>query len=199
MERRIKSVTLLELLIAMVLLLVIVLGLSSINLFSQFHVITADRWSRLQNETSLVLDHMQKNVMRASGFINNRGIVAWNPAGGRGFRVRIDVNNTPANYNDDTWVGYRQNAGATQIRFCNNINPATWQCIAGGWETLANHILPPVPPPGGFTYAILGAPNTAVGVNVTIIARWNPGRLRDLDNPELTKRAEMRSHSASSH
>lgn len=68
MERKkgaisIKSVTLLELLIAIVLLSVIVLGLTSIDIFSRHHVVDADRRAKLQNEIYFLMEHMTRNVV----------------------------------------------------------------------------------------------------------------------------------------
>lgn len=68
MERKkgaisIKSVTLLELLIAIVLLSVIVLGLTSIDIFSRHHVVDADRRAKLQNKIYYVLEHMTRNIV----------------------------------------------------------------------------------------------------------------------------------------
>jgi hypothetical protein len=66
-----KSVTLIELLIAISILGLLVISLSSIDLFSRFHVITSDRRAKSQNEASYAVDHMTKNIARAVGDINN--------------------------------------------------------------------------------------------------------------------------------
>lgn len=196
-----KAVTLLELLIAITLLFVIVLGLGSVNLFSHFHMITADRASVTQNEVSFVLSHMQVRVAQASGMFNNQAIRAWDPPGGRGFMVRIDAASTPRDYTDDIWVGYRQNAGSTTLTFCNQITigPWPWPCPAANQEVLSTRILTPAN--NGFNYIILGGIDTAVGIDVTLTGRWNAaaGNAIDLRNPTVIETTELRSHSASSH
>jgi prepilin-type N-terminal cleavage/methylation domain-containing protein len=62
-----KAVTLLELLIAIVLLSVVTIGISSIDIFSRSHVLSSQRRTTLQNEASFVLGHMTKEITRAIG------------------------------------------------------------------------------------------------------------------------------------
>jgi len=57
-----RAVTLMELIIAIILMSLIILSLTSIYLFSRFHVFTSDRLTKAQNEASLVLEHMTKNI-----------------------------------------------------------------------------------------------------------------------------------------
>lgn len=191
-----KAVTLLELIISIVLLSVIILGLGSVNLFSHFHMIAADRASVVQNEVSFVLSHMQVRVAQASGMFNNQAVRAWDPPAGRGIMMRIDAAGTPRDYNDDTWVGYQQNAGTNTITFCNRIivGPWPWACPAGNREVLTTRILTPAL--GGFNYVLLPG---GEGVNITLTGRWDAaaGNAVDLRNPIVIERTELRSHSAS--
>jgi hypothetical protein len=62
-----KSLTLLELIIATLLTVILVLGVSSVNLFTQFHVVTADKRAQLQNEVAYILEHMTKQLARTIG------------------------------------------------------------------------------------------------------------------------------------
>jgi len=94
MSRRTRGITLLELLVSLVLLSIITIGLSSIDLFGRFHVISSDRRAQVQNALSYVLEEMSKDVIRAKGDFGNPGIV---PAG-TGFSVRIDNNTPPVIY-----------------------------------------------------------------------------------------------------
>ncbi len=57
-----KSVTLIETLIVLVLLGLVILGFSSIDIFSRHQVTSADRHARLQSDSFYVLEHMTKNV-----------------------------------------------------------------------------------------------------------------------------------------
>jgi len=64
-----RSVTLIELLIAIVLLSIITIGFSSIDLFSRYHVLSSERRAKLQNDVSYALEHISKNIGRAIGNI----------------------------------------------------------------------------------------------------------------------------------
>lgn len=62
-----KSVTLIELLVAVSILGLLVIGLSNIDTFSHFQVISSDRRAKLQHDAAYVLEHMSKNVARGIG------------------------------------------------------------------------------------------------------------------------------------
>ncbi|MCM8783048.1 MAG: hypothetical protein NC909_01435 [Candidatus Omnitrophica bacterium] len=71
-----KAVTLLELVIAISLLGVIILGMASLELFSRYYLSNADRLSIVQNELSFALDYIYKLIGTgvfggAIGDINN--------------------------------------------------------------------------------------------------------------------------------
>jgi len=82
-----KSVTLVELIIAIVLLSVMVIGFSSIETFSRYHVLSADRRVKLQNNVSYALDHMTKHIAQAIGNFYDPAVVAY--ADNKGIRARI--------------------------------------------------------------------------------------------------------------
>ena len=62
MKTKYKSLTLIELLVSLVLFTVVVMGLSVFDIFGHFHSITSDRRAGVQNELSLVLEHITKTV-----------------------------------------------------------------------------------------------------------------------------------------
>lgn len=68
MLRKITSaVTLLELLIALVLIFLVILAFSTLDLFSRGQLINTDRRVKLQNGITLAMDHMVKQMMRTVG------------------------------------------------------------------------------------------------------------------------------------
>lgn len=100
----IKSVTLLELIIAIALLSVIVLGLTSIDFFSRHHVVDADRRAKLQNQLYFVLEHMNRTITgttNVGGAIGNEylntdtapypSVVDINHATGNTERTRLKI------------------------------------------------------------------------------------------------------------
>lgn len=168
-----KSVTLLELITSITLLGIVVLLLASLDAYSHYHVINADRRARIQNELTYALEDMSKTIIRATGDINNQGI---RPVGAR-FRVRVDNNTppTPYNYNDDTWVtyawsGYRITKNGASLNFQDVIIS------------------------GGFTYRIL---DNGLGIQITLIGRYQPSRALSADNPQIQMMTRVYSHSAS--
>ena len=62
-----RAVTLIELLIAIALLSMVVIGFSSIDMFSRYHVLTSTRRAKVQNEVSLLIESVTKKVSRAIG------------------------------------------------------------------------------------------------------------------------------------
>ncbi|MBN2830857.1 MAG: prepilin-type N-terminal cleavage/methylation domain-containing protein [Candidatus Omnitrophica bacterium] len=109
-----KSVTLIELIIAIVLVAVIILGISSINIFSNYHIISSDRRAKVQNEVSLCLEHITKEASRAIG---NEAVFIGNTV------VDIVTNTSLAVFIDADLDGKRDTAKDYWIKytFANNI------------------------------------------------------------------------------
>jgi len=110
-----KSLTLLELLIAITLIGVVALGFFSIDLFSRHQVISSERLIIVQSDVSYILDHMQKEISKAVGNERIDGVdnvididdhVGWEMAG---IKIYIDANGNgrrdPLGY--DRWINYR--------------------------------------------------------------------------------------------
>lgn len=87
-----KSVTLIELLIAITLMGLVVLAFSSIDLFSRYHVITSDRRAKLQNEVSYILEHMTKEISKAIGDVNQPPVDISSSGNYTTLKVNIDYN-----------------------------------------------------------------------------------------------------------
>jgi len=66
-SRHLRSTSLLELLIAIILVSLVAVGFTSIDLFSRHHVLSSDRLAKLQNELSYILEHMNKEISGAIG------------------------------------------------------------------------------------------------------------------------------------
>jgi hypothetical protein len=135
MNRFMRALTILELIISIVLLSVIVLGLATIDTFSAFHVRSSEQRAKLQLEASTALEHMTKQISVAIGneIINgsdtvvSSGNILFTP----GIRAYIDANGNGQqevfvpgfdHTGVDHWVAYRftGSAGANpfQIRYC---------------------------------------------------------------------------------
>ena len=182
MSQRIRGVTLSELLIAIVLMSLVILGFSSIDLFSRHHVIISDRRIKVQNEASFCLEHMAKNVLQGVGNIIQQPLERITN-GANGFRVRVDLNTppTPAILTDDTWISYT---------LSNN----TLSCSLNN-ETLSTLIVSgvvfgqmPSNPDSGF-YINLTDNNTLIEIG--LVARHQPNTLPSVDNPQITMKTRL--------
>ncbi len=89
-KKRPSAVTLLELLIAIILISVVVLGMSSFEFFGRFHALDSGKRARLQNEVSFTLEHMTKNIAQAVGFADNNPILITNVSGDPIIYINID-------------------------------------------------------------------------------------------------------------
>ena len=114
-----KSLTLVELILSMVLLSTIIFAATAIDLAARGFFRSSDERSRVQNEASLVLEHIQQNASRAHGWNQNPGF----NINANQLRVRLD-GGSPETFGDalDSWVQY-QRAGNQLI--LTGAGPAT--------------------------------------------------------------------------
>jgi type II secretory pathway component PulJ len=182
-----KSVTLVELLIAISLLSLIVIGFSSIDVFSRYQVITSSRRSTLQNEVSYALDHMSKHISQAAG---NRKIDEQKPiytesiGGQNAIEAHIDSNR---NGQADKWIVYRLvSANATpseehRILYCSDWDIPSLRCSVNE-EVICRRVQ---------TFNIDDSAQQDY-VRVRVTARWQVEQAASIDNPEVTMRANIR-------
>jgi type II secretory pathway pseudopilin PulG len=209
MPRRNRAVTLIELIVAIGLISVIVLGLASMELFSRYHVISADRRAQLQNEASIALEHMYKHISNAIGSVADPPCQPY--ADNRGIRVRVDSNQNGQldPVPTDHYVGYRHEG--SEIWFFPIDDDGTHSLAH---EVIANHIVitnnPATPEscsdpsnpaqctnPWGLKIEIPEINQ----FDITVRARWdpNPAVAVSSDNPEVILSTTILAHSVSTH
>jgi len=115
-----KSITLFELIIALVLFSLIVIGIGSISVFGRFHVLTSDRRAKVQNEISYCFDHISKFGSRAIG---NEAVFGANSAvrivAGTSVAFFIDANKDGLrNTVNDYWIRY--SFASNSLTYCGN-------------------------------------------------------------------------------
>ena len=210
--------TLIELLIAIILLSVISLGFTSMSLFTNFQTITSDRRAKLQNTASLILEHMSKNIAHAIGneMINGKDMVVNTaPIGAdEAVRVFIDVpdatNPTPFTPNgtrdaSDHWIAYRRDVSLLQ--FCPECTDSTCVTCTPAWGTtdvnnLSNNINVTTFTVTKPTKEVLNATDLRLSDNyieVLIACRWDPDptKAAAIDNPEINMRNRIKMPSVS--
>ena len=195
------AITLVELLIAISLVGVLAIGISSVDTYTHFHLMSSDRRAQIQNEASYVLEHMVKNINSAIGNANDWAVKAYND--NKGIRIRIDDN--PANGmvdGTDHWIAYRHEdigspATDSEIRYYPDAGNV--EVPAGSYESIARKIAIST---GGF-YGLEFQGNFDVNnwlndsiIEVKITACWDPAEARFLcgtiDNPEVTMRNRIK-------
>ena len=178
-----KSVTLIELIIAVSLVAVIILGINSISIFSHYQVVSSDRRAKLQNEVSYSLDHMTKHISMAIGDISNDPI-AWydNANHNLGLRVRTDSDKDGIADTGDTWIGYRH--VGNQIVYCPNDNGSV-PC-PNSEVISSDHILTLA-----LTRNPIINPDEFNNLGITVGARWDPSKAVSQDNPEVSMQATV--------
>jgi len=189
-----RAVTLMELMIAVVLIILIVIGISSIELFSRSELLSSERRATLQNEVSLVLAHMGKELSRAIGHFGDHAIMVYDePPTGFSIGIREDTNRNGQidPYPTDSWVGYRFTG--FEIRFYPDAGSSN-QRPTGSFQVLANHVVPRdnSQPPDSWGLVIGSNPNinptidpNSNFVEVRIRCRWNPAQPVSGNNPQV--------------
>ncbi|MDP2941213.1 MAG: hypothetical protein Q8N85_03040 [Candidatus Omnitrophota bacterium] len=208
-----QSLTLIELLIAVILLSVIVLAFSNIQIFGHFQVLTGDRRAKVQNEAARVIAHMSKEISRAIGneALNNVKVIdtqdITNDGETKRIKIYVDGNsNGKSEYPaDDTdyWIAYRfydsgnpknknqvQFCGKCKQKNCNTCDPPNWK-----WEVLSSNIT-------DFTCEA-SSPLTENFINAQVAACWDPRETSypcgDRENPSVTLQSRIQMPSVSTH
>lgn len=180
-----KALTLIELLIAISLLSVIVLGFSSIDSFARYQVMSSDRRAKLQNELSFALEHMSKNIMRGIGDVSSPPLESIT----NGFRVNVDRNNppTPGNLGDDTWIRYTLSGNTLRCSLDNEI--LSTHIVSG----VVTGIMPSNPANGFY----INLTDNSIVIEIGLVARWQPAVASSIDNPQITMRSQIQTRSSS--
>lgn len=157
-----KAITLMELIVAISLLGVIILGVASFDLGSRQMFKSSERKTQVMNEAALILDRIAKDAITGIGDVGN-------PA--------IAVNATTLDIRQDNGDGVR-NAGDTIVSyvFSSGAYTLTRAIGAAPAETISNKVV-------SFTTSLPGG-NTAI---IALTLRKNPADPENaFDNPQAT-------------
>ncbi|MFH1190905.1 MAG: hypothetical protein V1670_01740 [Candidatus Omnitrophota bacterium] len=201
----VKSVTLVELLVSIMITGLLILGFYGFELFSNTQVIDAERRTKVQNDLAYCLEHMTKYIQQANGDIDDAWIRYFPASDPTGFEVRVDFNGTPLDLTDDPWVRY-QLQGAGDILQVSCVGGAG--CPASFAEDLADKVLggfqedsllpEPLPAnPSGFYVQIDAQGNS---VNIGLVGRYDKTRPTNTSfvNPQVEVKTRIICNSASS-
>ncbi len=171
-----KGLTLVELLIAICIFSLVVLGFSSIETFSRYHVLSSDRRIKLQNDASYVLEHMAKYIGEAIGDANNAAVSIEDS--NRRIEVYADLASDGSSPGDgqrgtegDRWLAYQFSGSPDyEVRYYSDYvgSPASYEVLSRKTSAFSCSL-------------------TDNYVLVEITTCWNPaGTCASLDNPALS-------------
>jgi len=175
-----KSITLLELIIGISLLIVIILGVTAFDVASRYFLKSSERKSQIINELNFILEHLSKNINQAVGDISNPGIVKVEQDNRVLLHLRQDAN-TPEDYTDDLWVTY---AYYTTSSGANSYTLAFWpprqnrnSLPLNSREILSSRVV-------SFDFSVSGS---RVSVN-NFVLRYTPGNAQVdyANNPQIS-------------
>ena len=129
---QVKSVTLFEVIIALVAFSAIVLYFTAIENISRSDLMTADRRTKVQNEAAYLMEHITKNITGTSsrgGAIGNTSIDAQVPVtqtpSPNTLIVWVDYNNDGQKTASDRRIAYSYDATNYQILYTDNYGTTT--------------------------------------------------------------------------
>lgn len=200
---RIKSVTLIELLISLVVVSIIVLSFYSLEEYAHKQVIYSQRRSKVQNELTFALEHMGKYVQQGSGDVSRPAIQIFPPGNPDGFLVWVDFNGTPSDLSDDGRIRYRLQNNELKVSCTNSSCPGSFD------ETLSTRIANGVVD-GVFPDPMLDNPAAGLYVNlidagtieIGLVGRYYPNvpttsATRLSTNPQVGMKARLICNSCS--
>lgn len=177
--------TLTELLIAMVLMGIVMLGIVSVDFAVRGMQKNISRDTVVTMRTSATMLDMAKNAAAMTGDQNNLG---WNDSVADRYCFREDINsssvpnNTPHDYSDDRWICYQQSG--TNILKCSGATGAPPSNCGIGSFILGTAIA------AGLNIQFIRDNNETVQnsfVAISITNRFNPAQpASSPDNPEVT-------------
>ena len=220
--KNIKSLSLIELMISIMVVGIMFLSFFSLETFSYKQVLSADRRTKVQNSLAYCLEHMSKYVQLANGnfnnFPNNLPIKLYPAVTPTGFQVRFDCNSrqTPSDLTDDVWIHYtlvgnklwvgcKNNLDVDCAGSCSKFAPGeellSYQIVAGFSNTAPAEISkdPTDPTTKGFYVVVDPLGNY---VDVGLVGRYYPAQTptrltRLATNPQVAIKTRLTCNSAS--
>ncbi|MFC1657901.1 PilW family protein [Candidatus Omnitrophota bacterium] len=110
------ALTLVELLIAVALIGILTVAISSLATYANFNLLHSDRSKQMQDEAYFVLEHMAGRLGQAIGSVGSPGVII---SGTDRIKVRLDRNGNgqPDDDGVDDWVAYEYDSGQNRVHF----------------------------------------------------------------------------------
>ncbi len=194
----IKSITLIELLISIVIISVMMLSFYSLEEYSHSRVIYSVRRAKVQDDLNYALEYISKYVQQANGTKGDPGILLT----GSGFRVRVDLHagplQTPSNTSDDGWISYSL-SGNTLSASCSGtcgsfVNEAhlSDRIITGFSNTVMPDPMPNSPADGFYVRIDPAGSGMSNVVEVALVGRYDPTTAAQItSNPQVGMKSRL--------
>lgn len=192
MSKKNRGLTLIELLVSLLLISLVIIGISSFELFSRNQVLNSDRRARVQNEISYAIERMSKDVQQSIGDFNNPPIRRFPAAGAQtGFQIRRDLNpvQTPGDLADDTWISFDLAGNSLRVIQGASIEVLAARIVAG----CVNNVMPESPVNGFY----VNITDQGTVVEIGLAGRFIPAAAVSPDNPQISMKTRLISPSSS--
>lgn len=188
-----RALSLLELLIAVVLLSVIILGLTGIEIFSRRQVVSAERRVKLQHELAFAVDHITKRAVRTCGneYVSGADSVVSTAQIGADQGIKFNIDQSGDGI-ADRWIAYRRNG--FDLLFCPDCTNANCTLCNPMWGTSADNIIV-AGVITNFTFdkpAVTVLNQNRVRVNVRACSSPGAGGCGTPDNPQIDMSADIK-------
>lgn len=196
-----KSITLVELLVAGVLVSLVVMAAFTLDNTARSFYRSSKRKSELVNEMMFVVNHIQKNVSRRAGYLGDTtaSVVANNQ-----LIMSIDRNNTPTDLSDDFLIRYFYDANNNAVDFCDDWDSNLGNCNTNTQTLVTGIIVNTAVDPVFSNLKSLGSQTPAfdIGVSINLMGLYNTGpnaptSQRDNPSAELKTAVFFEEYSAS--
>jgi len=210
-----RAVTLMELMVAIILLSMIVLYFSALEQIGRRTTLLAERKAQVQNDASYVMEHMRQQILKTIGYknmdisgTNINPIFIVSTGGGKRKLIKFWYDrDQDGQYNGDNaahdWIGcysVRQ-GGNDRVTFDNHANNYNTNGACGGGETLSSRITSLTTQPVSIQRAPFDLSSNYITLTVT--ACWNPSAgtcgNEKADNPQVTMQTTVTMPSVSLH
>jgi hypothetical protein len=184
--RKKQSVTIIELIIALCIFAVMFLAFATIQLYSRFHFLTGKRRAVVQNEVTLVLEHMAKYIGGAIGDKDNFPVVSTTIRGNNGIAIRVDSDRNGKRDPNDGQIAYTYAASSYKILFyTDTTNSDTEETLTAGKirGDFSND-------PTQETFVSYDPARNWLETRIT--GRWNPAVDSSRDNPQVQMRSRIK-------
>ena len=162
-----NSLSLIELILAIVLFGIIILAATTLDIASLSFFKSSTNKAKVLNDASRILEHIQKQALQSHGWINEPGYFIANHE----LRICIDDPMTPDIFHDDRLVRYLYNPADYTLEYCSNLTAPGAVCSKAFKDTLSRRVKSIK---FDDSKVNIGGNETTIGVTVEVTTQLDP-------------------------